>query len=227
MKNGKMDQRAVDLTGRRLGIWTALRPIDRPVGGEKGQWWLCKCDCPVPCEEPRVGTRLLAGRAGKCRRCKSLFKKSSGSMSPTYNSWRGMIERCKNSRHVSYHRYGGRGITVCKRWESFVNFYEDMGERPAKMSLDRINGNGIYEPSNCRWADANTQASNRQDALTDEQVSALITLKSHGASSFLLADLLKCNRTRIDKIVSRAALGSRTRRRSPAKMRMEKEREDG
>jgi hypothetical protein len=75
-----------------------------------------------------------------------------------------MVERCTNPGHVSYARYGGRGVTVCDRWRTFANFAEDMGERPAGFSIDRINPDGHYEPSNCRWATALTQRHNRSAA---------------------------------------------------------------
>lgn len=80
---------------------------------------------------------------------------------PEYNNWRGMRERCSNKNHDHYSRYGGRGIKVCDRWSNFYNFYEDMGQKPTpKHSLDRIDNNGNYEPSNCRWATQKEQLRN-------------------------------------------------------------------
>lgn len=81
--------------------------------------------------------------------------------SKEYNSWRGMRERCNYSKHKYYNNYGGRGISVCERWnKSFINFYKDMGPRPEGSSIDRINTDGNYEPSNCRWATRQEQTLN-------------------------------------------------------------------
>ena len=82
--------------------------------------------------------------------------------SPTYNSWRMMIARCYLTTQHNYPNYGGRGISVCDRWRSFLHFLEDMGERPEGKTLDRINPDGNYEPGNCRWATTKEQAQNKR-----------------------------------------------------------------
>lgn len=84
--------------------------------------------------------------------------------SKEYVAWIAMKSRCNTKSAKGYDDYGGRGIKVCKRWEnSFQNFFEDMGTKPTeKHSLDRINVNGDYEPSNCRWATQSEQNKNRR-----------------------------------------------------------------
>lgn len=83
----------------------------------------------------------------------------------TYNSWSTMRYRCSNTKSNSYYKYGAKGIKVCDRWlgkEGFKNFLTDMGSRPLYTSLDRLDSNGNYEPSNCRWATITQQNLNRR-----------------------------------------------------------------
>src|SRR4051812_30076529 len=93
------------------------------------------------------------------------MQKHNMSYSPEFNVWRGMLKRCHLPTDKDYPNYGGRGIEVCERWKhSFVNFHQDMGDRPEPhLSVDRIDTNGNYEPSNCRWTTSTQQNRNRRN----------------------------------------------------------------
>ena len=102
-----------------------------------------------------------------------------------FNTWSSAIDRCHNPANASFPHYGGRGIYVCDRWrDSFDAFVADLGPRPDKHSLDRINVNGPYAPENCRWATAYVQARNKRDTkLTEQDVADIreATLQGHPA----------------------------------------------
>jgi hypothetical protein len=118
-----------------------------------------------------------------------------------YRIWKGLMTRCLNPKAQSYFRYGGRGITVCKRWlgsTGFHNFLEDMGERPSpKHSIDRIDNNGNYEPGNCRWATAKEQSNNTRRNRVIEYQGRSQTLiqwaREIGINEETLRDRLECN----------------------------------
>ena len=90
-----------------------------------------------------------------------------GKQTPTYRCWVNMKQRCLNPRNSRFKNYGGRGIKICDRWLDFDNFYEDMGEKPEGLSIDRINNNGNYEPGNCRWATPKEQVLNQRPRVED------------------------------------------------------------
>lgn len=85
------------------------------------------------------------------------------SKTPMYVAWKAMKQRCFNVNHAHYHWYGARGIQVCARWFRFENFLSDMGPRPNGMSVERVNNDWSYMPSNCKWATAHEQALNRRN----------------------------------------------------------------
>ena len=95
-----------------------------------------------------------------------------------YKLWTGIRQRCTNPNAAAYHRYGGRGITMCQRWiDSYTNFIADIGEQPEGMTLDRIDNNGNYEPSNVKWATRKEQANNRATNVVLTHDGLTMTLK--------------------------------------------------
>lgn len=141
-----------ELTGQRFGKWLVLGPSERRKGK---RMWQCRCDCGT--EKPVYHGHLVGGKTGGCR-CG--VRTHGMKRSPEYMSWKSMRIRCLNKNHEAYHRYGGRGIGICDRWNAFEAFYEDMGARPEGCTLDRIDVDGNYEPGNCRWATNQEQQNN-------------------------------------------------------------------
>lgn len=109
---------------------------------------LCRCECGK-----EVVVRRDHFASGRTRSCGCLRGTHRLSYSPEYAIWEAMMQRCHNANSSSFDRYGGRGISVCRRWKKFENFFEDMGQRPSpRHSIDRINGDRGYSFNNCRWA---------------------------------------------------------------------------
>lgn len=88
--------------------------------------------------------------------------------SKTYMVWSSMKSRCNNKNHHAYNSYGGRNIKICNRWNDYVNFLEDMGDKPEGLSLDRIDNNGDYSLDNCRWATRSEQQRNKKNTRLNE-----------------------------------------------------------
>ena len=120
-----------------------------------------KCKCGN-----RKVIRIYDLTSGRTKSCGCLKKetvtKHGLSKTQTYRSWINMKSRCTNPNKTRYSDYGGRGISVCKRWMKFENFYEDIGKRPSNTSLERTDNNGNYEPGNCRWATPTEQQRNKR-----------------------------------------------------------------
>jgi hypothetical protein len=108
-----------------------------------------------------------------------------------YAVWRGMWERCTKPDARSYKNYGGRGIKVCERWESFDNFLSDMGERPPLHTIERIDNDGDYEPGNCRWATRKEQNRNKRQNRLIEHDGVVMCLVEWAERFGLRSDALR------------------------------------
>ena len=152
-----------DLTNMRFGKLTVL---SRTTNIGRHTAWGCLCDCGEFVAVRAQSLQLGDTRSCGCLRAEVMTSKQTKHghyNSLTYHSYRSMLERCNDPECKCFYNYGGRGITVCQRWlDGFENFLADMGVRPADKTLDRIDVNGNYEPSNCRWADKFQQARNKR-----------------------------------------------------------------
>lgn len=159
-----MSRPAANLVGQRFGRLIVIeRAPQLSVGNVR---WRCLCDCGG--ETVTQAGSLISGRTLSCGCVKAelalIANTTHGkSQSATYRSWAKMKARCTNPKAKEFVNYGGRGIQLCDRWYEFENFLADMGERPEGKTLDRIDNEGNYEPSNCRWATWAQQSMNKRN----------------------------------------------------------------
>lgn len=159
----------IDLSGRRFGRIVVLREDGRDKHNKP--LWMCLCDCGK--ERTVLGNSLSRNKTKSCGCLQSEVVTNMstkhghakrGHETTEHIIWSLMIQRCTNPSSTNYKYWGGRGINVCERWlHSFEAFYADMGERPSKKySLDRIENDGNYEPSNCKWSTRTEQRMNQR-----------------------------------------------------------------
>lgn len=181
---GVVSNRIVDAKGERFGSLVGIRQDGRNRRGSIV--WLCRCDCGTKVR--RTGSFLkTAAQSGKLTSCGCHRggrpplgmspRPKDKSLLPLYWVWLHMHQRCGTPGHPYYHRYGGRGIKVCKRWWSFQKFLADMGPRPEGYLLDRKNNDRGYSPRNCRWASPLESTRNRGNSILVKHAGKTQSLK--------------------------------------------------
>lgn len=152
--------------GKKYHKWTIKKYIDIH---KKLQRYETECECGK--KGIHIAADLRSGKSRQCILCHNRQNAKSNIKHGRHNTllykvWTSMLERCNNPKSTPYKYYGGRGIKVCDRWSKFENFLEDMGERPEGKTLDRINNDGNYEKSNCRWVTHKENCNNRRKKYT-------------------------------------------------------------
>lgn len=171
----------IDITGQRFGQLIAIKPIKQI---DRKWHWLCRCRCGV--KRIVQGKKLRSGHTQSCgclkKRGNNLVHGESrkGHETREYKTWKSMRDRCQNSSRADFKYYGARGIKICKRWLQYENFLADMGRRPAKgYSIERINNEGNYTPSNCKWATHVEQMNNTSRTRRAEIMRLLRLISAH------------------------------------------------
>ena len=158
-----MGNPALNLLGQKFGHLTVIERAGTTEGPHKKAKWLCLCDCGN--KIVRVSQSLRSNHRKNQRHCGcrlgEFVKKHGATGEPGYNSWTSMRRRCLSPIDKDWKNYGGRGITICERWSCFAAFWEDMcpSYKPG-LTLGRIDNEGNYEPSNCRWETSVQQGNN-------------------------------------------------------------------
>lgn len=158
----KATNKVVDISGMAFGRLIALGPSGKAGRHTK---WTCLCECGTIVDVS--GAKLRSGHTQSCgclqREMASNLNLSHGwSGTRTYEAWKSIWQRTTNPKRTGYENYGGRGIKVCDRWREFTSFLADMGEKPNGLTIERVDNDGDYSPSNCIWADMTTQNRNKR-----------------------------------------------------------------
>ena len=159
--------RLIDLTGQQFARLTVL---SRAPNSGKGTAWHVQCVCGNSLIVPSTHLRTQHTKSCGClsreitrTRATTHGMTGGGKPTPTYLSWQNMRRRCLNPDEPGFQNYGGRGITICARWQNFAHFLADMGERPpGPYSLERRNNHKGYSPNNCYWATRTEQNNNKR-----------------------------------------------------------------
>jgi len=171
-----MNKRTLNLQGKKFGKLTVIKRIENKYGHRVA--WLCKCDCGN--ETTTITSSLVRGLTTSCGCWRKNANKTHGlTKSPVYNSFMMMHERCYNPSEKSYHNYGGRGIKICKEWRNNITAFHKwamVNGYKKGLQIDRIDNDGNYEPSNCRWVTHRQQCNNKRNNHFIEHNGELLTI---------------------------------------------------
>lgn len=230
-----------DLLGQTFGHLTVVgdAPPFVASNGSRRAAWRCRCACGVECVARATNLRSGTTKSCGCLRSTQTAARNvrhggavRAAISPTYRTWSRMIQRCEDATSASFADYGGRGIAVCARWRGdFAAFLADMGERPAGMSIDRIDNDGGYWcghcekcaenvcPPNCRWATPSEQSRNRRSNRLLTCHGRTMTLAEWAAETGMAAEAISQRLSRLGWTMERALCTPtrKTQRRAPTR----------